>query len=474
MSILKQSKNVMHKVSIRHQECFVPDGAILSTVLPQLQGHIDHPCGGRGTCKKCIVRVNGQDELACQYHIYSDIQVEIPEKRGIVSETGIQTSGKMTDEMCFVLDLGTTTLALALVSRGDGSAAEIKTRTNPQRTFGADIMTRIDYCRKYGVKTLQSAVVAEINAMIRSFDVPKVERLYVAGNTTMLHLLLGVDCSSMGVAPYTPVFLDKQCRCAEEVGIVGVENIEALPSIAAFVGADLVAGLNCVKMPEAEKYSLLVDLGTNAEILLFSEKSILCTAAAAGPCFEGANISCGMSATDGAIYAYADGTARTIADAPAKGICGTGLIDIVAELLKTEKLDATGFLEEDVFEIAPGVQLTQGDIRQFQVAKAAVCAGIQTLLKKQRVTHSQIENVYISGGFSGKINLNNAVKTGLIPEQLGEKCVCINNSCLQGAMRYAWEQNDLASLVQRAAYVDLSADHIFTDLFVENMLFGGE
>jgi len=464
----------MHKVKLRDKAYLVPEGASLSEVLPKMQEHMEHPCGGRGTCKKCLVHVNGKEELACQYRIYSDITVEIPEAGEIVSETGIQTSERLTDDLCFVLDLGTTTLALALVSLNDQCAIGIKTSTNPQRAFGADIMTRIDFCHRYGVQELQNVLVDEINALIHSFAVPQVERLYVAGNTTMLHLLLGVDCSSIGVAPYMPVFLDKKRVIAKEAGIRGVQSIESLPSIASFVGADLVAGLNCVEMPEAGKYSLLVDLGTNAEILLFSEDSILCTAAAAGPCFEGANISCGMSATDGAIYAYANGVAATIGDAPAKGICGTGLFDIIAELLQNEAVDATGFMEDEVFQVAPGVQLTQGDVRQFQLAKAAVCAGIQTLLQKQGVTYDQIEKVYISGGFSAKINLANAVKTGLIPEELETKCVCINNSCLQGAVRYACEQNNLNALVERAVYVDLSSDSAFTDLFVSNMLFAEE
>ena len=321
--------------------------------------------------------------MACQYRVHSDITVEIPKIGEIVSETGIQISKSVTEDRCFVLDVGTTTLALALVSLNDQCVVGIKTGTNPQRAFGADIMTRIDFCRRFGVEELQRVLVAEINALIRSFAVPCVDRLYVAGNTTMLHLLLGVDCSSIGVAPYTPVFLDRQCRAAEEIGIEGVRVVETLPAIASFVGADLVAGLNFVEMPEAETYSLLVDLGTNAEIILFSKEKILCTAAAAGPCFEGANISCGMSATAGAIYAYANGVATTIGNLPAKGVCGTGLFDIIAELLANETMDATGFLEEP-FEIAPGVQLTQADVRQFQLAKAAVYAGIQTLIQDRK------------------------------------------------------------------------------------------
>lgn len=464
----------MHKVKIGNKVCVAPEGAVLSEILPQMQEHIAHPCGGRGTCRKCLVVVDGEEQLACQYRIFSDISVEIPECGDVVSDTGMQTVDKRSGKLCFVLDLGTTTLALALVSLDDHLVVDIKTSTNPQRVFGADIMTRIDFCRRHGVYELQKILVTEVNALLRSFDVSDVERMYVAGNTTMLHLLFGVDCSSIGTAPYTPVFLDEKCVQARELKIEGVDQIVSLPSIASFVGADLVAGLNSVAMPEAGMYSLLVDLGTNAEILLFSKDAITCTAAAAGPCFEGANISCGMSATAGAIYAYTNGVVATISDAPAKGICGTGLFDVVSELLQNETVDATGCMKEDAFEIAPGVKLTQADVRQFQLAKAAVCAGIQTLLHRQGVAYNQVEKVYISGGFSAKINLRSAVRTGLIPEELETRCVCINNSCLQGAVRYACEHNDLRALVDRATYMDLSSDSVFTDLFVQDILFAEE
>ena len=464
----------MHKVNIGKAIHFVPEGTVLSEVLFRAQERIEHPCGGKGICQKCLVRVNGEETLACQYCIRSDITVEIPEAEELVSETGVQGTEKLTDAFNFVLDLGTTTLAMAVVSLPDQRAISVVTSANPQRTFGADIMTRIDFCRKYGVERLKDILIKEINKMIGSFDAAVAERLYVAGNTTMLHLLLGVDCSAIGVSPYTPAFLSKQCRKAEELGIEGVQFVETLPSIAAFVGADLVAGLNCVEMPADGKYSLLVDLGTNAEILLFSKESILCTAAAAGPCFEGANISCGMSATRGAIFAYADGVAQTIGDVQPKGICGTGLFDVVAELLRKEIVDATGFMEDWSFAVTPNIQITQGDIRQFQLAKAAVCAGIQTLMQKQGVDESHIETVYISGGFSAKINIGNAIETGLIPEDLGDKCKCINNSCLQGMLRYACERNDLERLIKQAVYVDLASDTAFADLFVSNMLFSGD
>jgi uncharacterized 2Fe-2S/4Fe-4S cluster protein (DUF4445 family) len=215
---------------------------------------------------------------------------------------------------------------------------------------------------------------------------------------------------------------------------------------------------------------LLIDLGTNAEIVLFSEKSALCTAAAAGPCFEGANISCGMSATSGAVYSYSEDKIKTISDAPAKGICGTGLVDIIAYLLDKEIMDETGYMEDD-FEIAEGVSINQADIRQYQLAKSAVYSAIITLLQMKNITFDDIDKMYISGGFSAKINIENAVKTGLLPKELKNKCIAIKNSSLLGTVKYACEKNDLAIYIDNSTYVDLSANPTFSDLFIENMMF---
>ena len=460
----------MHKVIINGATEFVNDGTLLSDVLIRLGKSVDHPCGGRGTCRKCLVTVNGKEELSCQYIIRSDITVTVKNSSEIYSETGAEETNVITDNLCYALDIGTTTLALALVSLDENKIIKVITRTNPQRTFGADIMTRIDYCSKNGVEELQKALITEFNSMISEFDLQHIGKLYVSGNATMLHLFFGIDCSAMGVAPYTPVFLERKAEKAKSLGIIGVETVESLPSIAAFVGADLVAGLNYIGMPENGKHSLLVDLGTNAEIVLFSEKSALCTAAAAGPCFEGANISCGMSATDGAVYSYSANGIKTIYDTPAKGICGTGLIDIIAYLLDNKTIDETGYMEDD-FEVADGVYINQADIRQFQLAKSAIYSAIIALFQAKNVSFDEIENLYISGGFSAKINVENAAKAGLLPKELKNKCIAINNSSLLGTVKYACEKNDLAVYIDKSTYVDLSSDPTFSDLFIENMLF---
>lgn len=460
----------MHKVIIDGETQYAQDGTVLSDALNRSGKSVDHPCGGKGICKKCLVTVNGKEELSCQYIIKSDVSVTIKNDGKIYSETGAEETNVITDNLCFALDIGTTTLALALVSLDEGKTIKVITRTNPQRAFGADVMTRIDYCCKNGVEELQKTLIAEINSMVSEFDLHNIEKFYVSGNATMLHLFFGIDCSAMGIAPYSPVFLESKTKKAENLGIIGVETVESMPSIAAFVGADLVAGLNFVGMPENGKHNLLVDLGTNAEIVLFSEKSALCTAAAAGPCFEGANISCGMSATDGAVYSYSANRIKTISDAPAKGICGTGLVDIIAYLLDKEIVDETGYMEAD-FEVADGVYINQADIRQYQLAKSAVCSAVLTLLQMKNLSFEDVEKMYISGGFSAKINIENAAKTGLLPKELKNKCIAINNSSLLGTVKYACEKNDLAVYVDNSTYVDLSATPIFSDLFIENMMF---
>lgn len=461
----------MHRVKINGEVIFAGDSSSLSDVLMKSGRSVEHLCGGRGTCKKCTVIVDGKEELSCQYIIKSDISVSLPHRGEILSETGANETGKLTENLCYVLDIGTTTLALALVSLDENRIIKVMTRTNPQKTFGADVMTRINYCRKNGAAELNAALISEINKMTAEFDLLMVEKLYVAGNVTMLHLLFGIDCSAMGVAPYTPVFLESKTEKAERLGIVGIEAVEALPSIAAFVGADITAGMNFVGMPENGKHNLLVDLGTNAEIVLFNEKSSLCTAAAAGPCFEGANISYGMSATSGAVYSYSKEAIKTVGDAPAKGICGTGLVDIIAELISNETIDETGFMENQSVEIAEGVSINQADIRQYQLAKSAVYSAILTLLQMKSISFDEIEKMYISGGFSAKINIENAVKTGLLPKELAQKCIAVNNSSLLGTVKYVCENNNLLVYTDNSTFVDLSANPTFTDLFIENMMF---
>lgn len=462
----------MHKVRFNNRIIDVPDGTILSDVLIKSGENLPHLCGGKGACKKCLVSVNGKDELSCQYEIKSDIDVVLPENYEILSETGAIGSNEITENCCCCLDIGTTTLALALVSLDEKKIIKIKTAPNPQRAFGGDILNRIEYCNKNGVSELQACLIDKINIMIDEIGVNSAYSMYVSGNTTMLHLFFGVDPSSISVAPYTPVFLESKEINGNEIGLNNIKKVASLPCISAFVGADLVAGVNHADLPRENKFNLLVDLGTNAEIVLYNKNNLYCASAAAGPCFEGANITCGMSATDGAIYSYSiDGKFKTINNKAPKGICGTGLIDIIAVLIEKGIIDETGYMDCDEFYITNDIKLTQKDIRQFQLAKSAVYSGLTALLRENTISFKAIENLFISGGFSAKINIENAVKTGLLPEELKEKVVVLNNSSFLGTVKYACEQNDLSVYLNNAEYIDLSTNQLFSDLFIKNMEF---
>ena len=464
----------MHKVKIGEALYKASDGERLSEVLIRNGIAVEHPCGGRGTCEKCKVIVNGKAELSCKYEIYSDITVELYDTSEILSESGAAESGVVTENLAFALDIGTTTLALALVSLDEKRVVKVVTASNPQRIFGADIMTRISYCKQNGTYKLNNVLMHEINRMISSFKSVNVDALFVSGNSTMLHLFFDVDCTSIGVAPYTPVFLESKTLNASDIGITGVNRIISLPSISSFVGADIVSGLDCIGMPPQGKYNLLIDLGTNAEIVLYSNNSGVATAAAAGPCFEGAGISCGMSATSGAIYSFemqnGETIYKTIDGAAPVGICGTGLIDVITELVRNDVIDESGYMDED-YAICDGVSLSVSDVRQYQLAKSAVCSAILTLMKRENISYNDIAAMYISGGFSAKINIRNAADSGLLPKELSNKAIAINNSSLLGTVKFACESGDLSFYTDKIKYVDLSCDSYFSSLFIENMMF---
>ncbi len=456
------------KVTLNDKVVLVNAGTTLSNILD-----IEKPCGGNGVCGKCKVLVDDNEELACKYKINSNITVTTFKQFEIVSETGIEESNSYTSNICYVLDIGTTTLALALVSLDDKRTIKVTTATNPQRKFGADVITRIDYCRKNGVTELQYVLISKINEMIKEIGATA-NTMYVSANTTMLHTFFGVDCSSIGVAPYKPVFLESKRKNANLLGLKGVDTVISLPGISSFVGSDVVAGLNLLNSPENGKYNLFIDLGTNAEIVLYSNKSGLATSAASGPCFEGANITCGMSATKGATYAFKinDGNAeyKTIGNEKTLGICGTGLIDIIAELVKYGVIDETGYMEDN-YQISKTVYLSPDDVRQYQLAKSAVYSATLTLMKTLDVNFNDVSNLYISGGFSSKINIANAIITGLLPKELALKTKTLNNSSLQGAVKYLLEGGNINRFVDNIKYVDLSSNPYFCDLFMENMTF---
>ncbi len=463
----------MHKVTVNGNIYTAPDGSLLSDLLMHNNLGVEHPCSGKGLCKKCKVTVNGRETLSCQYRIFSDITVEFTEGGAILSECGTADCSSDGPVKNLVLDIGTTTLAVAAVTES-GKTVLTLTENNPQRAFGADIISRINYCKNNGVNELKRAVTDKCNEMIMNIGAKEADTLFVTGNVTMLHIFSGTDCSSLGSFPYTPAFLEEKEFAAARLGISNVKKVRLLPSVNTFTGADIVSGMNLTGFPPDGRYYLLIDLGTNAEIVLYSRHKALSTAAAAGPCFEGAGISCGMSAVNGAVYEYSDGAYRTVGDCEAKGICGTGLIDTVAYLLEKGYIDESGYMPSGSFRITDTVYITAEDIRQYQLAKSAIYSAAVTLIRHMGITFADIERLYISGGFSSRINPVNAVKTGLFPLELIHKCCPLKNSALLGAIKYAVSGNDLNEFIKITEYKDLSSDRTFSELFMENMAFEAE
>lgn len=454
----------------------VKKGTSLAVALRENGFFVDLPCGGTGKCGKCRVKLQEIGEvLACQYNVTKDIHIlSLPKSDTIVTPETKAAGNKIpTGEADLAVDIGTTTVALALVEPVKRTILYRKAFDNPQKAFGADVISRIAYGTQHGVSELQRALLETLQKEIESIQAAgaQIQKVYVSGNTTMLHLFLGTDCASLGTAPYTPQFLTAQTVSAQSLGLPG-ETVTTLPCISTFVGADVLAGLLLCAFPKAGSYNLLIDLGTNAEVALFNETRVLCTATAAGPCFEGANISCGMPAVNGAITHYTYQYGPTFLGDKPTGICGTGLVDIVSELFVHGIIDETGAMENETFTIAPGVAVTAADIRQFQLAKSAVRAGTQQLLELAGISEADVETVYLSGGFSAFLNVSNACKTGLINPKFLKKCVWLGNSSLEGCAVYKNETARAEEIASHATYIDLAKEAGFSEKFMRYMFFG--
>ena len=318
-----------------------------------------------------------------------------------------------------------------------------------------------------------------IDYFIKGLSIPKIEKLTVCANTTMLHVFANESPVGIGKYPFTPVFLEAREYVGAELG-VNADKISLLPSASAYIGSDFVAGiLECGMLEKGEK-SILIDLGTNGEIAIFDGKSLITSSTAAGPCFEGGNISCGMGAVSGAIseISVIDGKIEieTIGNSEPCGICGSGLIDAIALMLNENKVDETGRLVDEQFRLSEKVQLKAKDIREFQLAKSAICAGIITLIKECNLQNDDISTLYIAGALGEHLNIANAVRVGLIPSELAKNVEVVGNTSLKGARNALINSGYAAQMIvvsQRCRNINLNDSMIFNDEFVENMFFEG-
>ncbi len=494
---------------------YVLEGTRLIEAAAEAGIILDSPCGGEGICGKCRVRLENPsleprraekifflpDEirlgfrLACQTEVRQPLTVFVPETslaaakhqilvrvvksatmaedRPIGSEQGISAAGRFAA----AFDIGTTTLAAMLLDPDASNERAVVSRLNPQTRFGDDVLSRIFFAREnpQGLQTLHETIVRAVNEMIgelcsqAGIKRDEISVLTFSGNTTMQHLLCRVDTSSLGTMPFTPASRFGISYSAGELGLHVHPDARAyvFPIIGGFVGGDTVAGILATELTNRPGPALLVDIGTNGEIVLWAGGKMTAASTAAGPAFEGARISCGMRGSTGAIEkVIVDGRLRinVIGNVAPAGLCGSGLIDVAAELLRHKVLSPQGKLQTPdqlpegvlpdlrqriilhegkvAFLLVPGedsatgkaLELTQRDFRELQLAAGAIRAGIGILLKRAGLKAKDLEEVFIAGGFGNFIRRSNAQRIGLLPGQLEHhKIRYCGNTSLAGA-----------------------------------------
>ncbi len=452
---------------------------VLSVLREQKLLTFSH-CGGRGTCGRCVVRfISGAPlpkpgdrnrftperlregyRLACLAKPEQHCEIELgfkKEETFILNESLLQREHQgndgfaleETEDTMIITDLGTTTMVIQLMDRKSGKVIDTHCCVNPQRLYGADVVSRMQQAmngEKEELTTLVNACIADVVSKWKSQGYsPK--SVIIAGNTVMSHLYLGYDVTTLAKAPFTPVTTE-----AAKTMIEGIPCV-VMPGISAFVGGDIVAGmLVCQREMQKEgiQYALLIDLGTNGEMALLGPDRVLCTATAAGPAFEGG----------------ADGMIR-----------GSELIAMAAECLDKKKMDETGLLATPYFEngVTNGdLTIYQEDIRNLQMAKAAVFAGIEILLKEYGITTKEVQRVYLAGGFGYKISVEAACRIGLIPVNLKDCTVAVGNTALAGAYLYGkmlWEQkkDPAQELINKSDSINLAEKEEFHRCYVQAM-----
>lgn len=403
------------------------------------------------------------------------------------------------------VDVGTSTLAAYLLNLESGEEVGAEAIANPQASFGADVLTRIAYVQKQGKKALVSlreAVVNGVNHLVQKLaakavvEVRDIIHLAVVGNPTMLHFFLGVDPSSIGVSPFVPVWKQPLSFKARDLGLAVCPEavVQILPFVSGYVGADTVGCILACRMHQSERPCLLLDLGTNAEIVLATEGKLFACSAAAGPAFEGGKISCGMPAVEGAIsHVTFDGQIhfQVIGDVIPKGICGSGLVDLLAVLLEAGLLDKTGRFQRGkhplasriigsnnmIFPVTESIAITQKDIREVQLAKAAIRAGVEVLLEHAELIPQQIEKVYLAGAFGSQMCPESLVKIGLIPKEFLLKIQPVGNAAATGAKLVLLNRDALEEaerIARQVECVELWNSVLFREKFIQYISFPTE
>lgn len=425
---------------------------------------------------------------------------------------GIETGD--TADFCYgvAVDIGTTTVAAELIDLNTASVLSTKSILNPQFAMGSDVLSRIHLAQQHSknfhklTRLIQDAIKNLITSLFESTKLNQNHcyLIYVAGNTTMLHLFMGTSPSSLGYYPYRAIFLEPlQIEAAKlNIKAASCAVVQTLPSINSFIGADITSGIMALDLDNAGRNVLFLDIGTNGEIVICYNGTMVATSTAAGPALEGMNISCGMKATAGAIEKVdlSNGhiAFKTIGDITPSGLCGTGLLDLVAVLLQAgviqssgrittpEKASLNGVMDMDgsrrfqLIEPCPenenGIYLTQKDVRQIQLSKGAMTAGIKILLDQAGLSPSQIDTVYIAGGFGYYLNTETLIALGLFPKIWRDRLIYAGNTSLSGTRLSILNKTLIgkhAEKLKSIAYCDLNHAPNFNHVFARSMIFDG-
>ena len=414
-------------------------------------------------------------------------------------------------------DIGTTTVVGYLLDLESGKQLAVSSLLNPQTRYGDDVVSRIEFSMRdeTGLETLQREIVQALNRIISettraaSVSPEDIFAVTVVGNTTMHHLFLGISPAALARSPYVPAATRALCLRAGELGLAVYPDAQVcvLPNIAGWVGADTVGVILATNLPSHEEVALAIDIGTNGEMALGSRRRLVTCSTAAGPAFEGAHLSCGMRAADGAIDTVAidgDVSWHTIGESAPRGICGSGLVDLIAEMLRVGVIDPTGMMQDGATLRANGhkslaerisqqgrhrafllvesdkgaggrpIQVSQRDVRELQLAKGAIRAGIEILMKELGIGPDDVKRVYLAGAFGNYIRPASALAIGLIPRFPNAQIVPVGNAAGSGAkmaLLSATARRHASEILTMVEYLELSARPDFQEEFAEAMAF---
>ena len=447
---------------------------------------VEFPCGGRGRCKRCRVRVVEGDvpatpeqeailspaeieagwRLACHARASGRVTLEIAQWEASILADDSPFAFTPREGHGVAVDIGTTTLVAQVVDLETGAVVAVRSALNPQAAYGADIMSRVEFATApEGRRKLHDLIRTEVAAMI-PLD-PRIRDIALVGNTVMHHLFCDIDVEPLAHVPFEPV----------NDGLVvlpGDPPMRFLPCLGGFVGSDVLAGILATNMDHSEALQVLVDLGTNGEIVVGNRERMLCASTAAGPAFEGGRISMGMRAATGAIAEVAAGNGgfrcHVLGGGAARGICGSGLVDAAALAVERGLIAPNGRLRNGPIALAGPVVITQQDIRELQLAKGATAAGVQILLRQWGATAGDVDRVWLAGAFGNYLNRASARRIGLLDFPI-EKIEPAGNTALLGAKMALFTNGEFAGLRARVRHVPLASDPQFEDEYIAGMTF---